>query len=115
MWQDKATIAAAAAPPSLGSRCARCRPCSAARRRVPSSSIWRARCKASALPCSSQYRPAILSHAFRGPDRARAFGFWGTVIGVAVALELDERDVSQLRATELRGGTVAIIDADVEL
>ena len=29
---------------------------------------------------------AILSHEFRGPDRARAFGFWGTVIGVAVAL-----------------------------
>jgi MFS family permease len=29
---------------------------------------------------------AILSHEFRGHDRARAFGFWGTVIGVAVAL-----------------------------
>ena len=29
---------------------------------------------------------AILGHEFRGPDRARAFGFWGTVIGVAVAL-----------------------------
>lgn len=29
---------------------------------------------------------AILSHEFRGPDRARAFGFWGTVIGIAVAL-----------------------------
>ena len=29
---------------------------------------------------------AVLSHEFRGPDRARAFGFWGTVIGVAVAL-----------------------------
>ncbi len=29
---------------------------------------------------------AILSYEFRGPDRARAFGFWGTVIGVAVAL-----------------------------
>ena len=29
--------------------------------------------------------------------------------------ELDERDVSQLRATDLRGGTVAIIDVDVEL
>jgi EmrB/QacA subfamily drug resistance transporter len=29
---------------------------------------------------------AILSHEFRGPERARAFGFWGTVIGVAVAL-----------------------------
>jgi MFS family permease len=29
---------------------------------------------------------ALLSHEFRGHDRARAFGFWGTVIGVAVAL-----------------------------
>lgn len=29
---------------------------------------------------------AILSHEFRGADRARAFGFWGTVIGIAVAL-----------------------------
>ena len=29
---------------------------------------------------------AILGHEFRGSDRARAFGFWGTVIGVAVAL-----------------------------
>ncbi len=27
---------------------------------------------------------ATLGHEFRGPDRARAFGFWGTVIGVAV-------------------------------
>jgi hypothetical protein len=29
---------------------------------------------------------AILSHEFRAHDRARAFGFWGTVIGVVVAL-----------------------------
>lgn len=29
---------------------------------------------------------ASLSHAFRGPERARAFAFWGTVIGIAVAL-----------------------------
>lgn len=29
---------------------------------------------------------AILGHAFRGPERARAFGFWGTVLGVAVAV-----------------------------
>ena len=29
---------------------------------------------------------AILGHEFRGPERARAFGFWGTVIGVAVAV-----------------------------
>jgi MFS family permease len=29
---------------------------------------------------------AILSREFRGHDRARAFGFWGTAIGVAVAL-----------------------------
>jgi EmrB/QacA subfamily drug resistance transporter len=29
---------------------------------------------------------AILSHEFRGHDRGRAFGFWGTVIGVAVAV-----------------------------
>jgi EmrB/QacA subfamily drug resistance transporter len=28
---------------------------------------------------------AILGHTFRGPDRSRAFAFWGTVIGVAVA------------------------------
>jgi EmrB/QacA subfamily drug resistance transporter len=29
---------------------------------------------------------AILGHEFRGPERARAFGFWGTVIGAAVAV-----------------------------
>jgi EmrB/QacA subfamily drug resistance transporter len=29
---------------------------------------------------------AVLGHAFRGPERAKAFGFWGTVIGVAVAI-----------------------------
>ncbi len=29
---------------------------------------------------------AVLGHTFRGPDRAKAFGFWGTVIGVAVAV-----------------------------
>lgn len=29
---------------------------------------------------------ASLSHAFRGAERARAFAFWGTVIGIAVAL-----------------------------
>jgi EmrB/QacA subfamily drug resistance transporter len=29
---------------------------------------------------------ATLSHAFRGPARARAFAFWGSVIGVAIAL-----------------------------
>ena len=29
---------------------------------------------------------AVISHTFRGPDRAKAFGFWGTVIGVAVAV-----------------------------
>ena len=29
---------------------------------------------------------SVLGHTFRGPDRARAFGFWGTVVGVAVAL-----------------------------
>jgi EmrB/QacA subfamily drug resistance transporter len=29
---------------------------------------------------------AVLGHAFRGPDRARAFAFWGTVMGVAVAV-----------------------------
>ncbi|MDR3485198.1 MAG: MFS transporter [Bradyrhizobium sp.] len=29
---------------------------------------------------------AVLGHEFRGPERARAFGFWGTVIGVAVAV-----------------------------
>jgi EmrB/QacA subfamily drug resistance transporter len=27
---------------------------------------------------------AILGHEFRGADRARAFGFWGTVIGAAI-------------------------------
>lgn len=29
---------------------------------------------------------ASLSHAFRGPDRTRAFAFWGTVIGIAISL-----------------------------
>jgi EmrB/QacA subfamily drug resistance transporter len=29
---------------------------------------------------------AVLGHEFRGPERARAFGFWGTMIGVAVAV-----------------------------
>jgi len=29
---------------------------------------------------------ATLSHEFRGPARARAFAFWGSVIGVAIAL-----------------------------
>lgn len=29
---------------------------------------------------------AVLGHEFRGPERAKAFGFWGTVIGVAVAV-----------------------------
>jgi EmrB/QacA subfamily drug resistance transporter len=29
---------------------------------------------------------AILSHGFRGPARARAFAFWGSVIGIAIAL-----------------------------
>lgn len=29
---------------------------------------------------------SVLSHTFRRPDRARAFGFWGTVVGVAVAV-----------------------------
>lgn len=29
---------------------------------------------------------AVLGHTFRGPDRSKAFAFWGTVIGVAVAL-----------------------------
>jgi len=29
---------------------------------------------------------ATLSHAFRGPDRARAFAFWGSVIGIAISL-----------------------------
>lgn len=29
---------------------------------------------------------AILGHEFRGKDRGRAFGFWGTVIGVAVTV-----------------------------
>jgi EmrB/QacA subfamily drug resistance transporter len=27
---------------------------------------------------------AVLGHEFRGADRSRAFGFWGTVIGVAI-------------------------------
>lgn len=29
---------------------------------------------------------ATLSHTFRGPERARAFAFWGSVIGIAVSL-----------------------------
>ena len=29
---------------------------------------------------------AVLGHAFQGAERARAFGFWGTVVGVAVAV-----------------------------
>ncbi len=29
---------------------------------------------------------ATLSHEFRGPERARAFAFWGSVIGVAITL-----------------------------
>src|ERR1700722_4418316 len=29
---------------------------------------------------------AALGHAFQGAERAKAFGFWGTVVGVAVAL-----------------------------
>jgi MFS family permease len=29
---------------------------------------------------------AILSHAFQGAERARAFAFWGVVVGAAVAL-----------------------------
>ncbi len=29
---------------------------------------------------------AVIGHGFRGPERARAFAFWGTVVGVAVAL-----------------------------
>jgi MFS family permease len=29
---------------------------------------------------------ATLSHAFRGPARARAFAFWGSVLGIAVSL-----------------------------
>ena len=29
---------------------------------------------------------ATLSHEFRGPERARAFAFWGSVIGVGIAL-----------------------------
>ena len=29
---------------------------------------------------------AALSHAFRGPERARAFAFWGSVIGIAISL-----------------------------
>ena len=28
---------------------------------------------------------AVLGHEFRGPDRARAFGIWGMVMGIAVA------------------------------
>ena len=33
----------------------------------------------------------------------------------AADTELDERDVSELRVTDLSGGMVAIIDADAEL
>ncbi len=29
---------------------------------------------------------AVLGHEFRGAERARAFGFWGTVVGIAVAV-----------------------------
>jgi Major Facilitator Superfamily len=29
---------------------------------------------------------AVLGHAFQGADRAKAFGFWGTVVGIAVAV-----------------------------
>ena len=29
---------------------------------------------------------ALLGHEFQGPERAKAFGFWGTLIGVAVAV-----------------------------
>lgn len=29
---------------------------------------------------------AVLGHEFRGAERAKAFGFWGTVVGVAVAV-----------------------------
>lgn len=29
---------------------------------------------------------AILSHEFSGPDRARAFAFWGMVVGIAITL-----------------------------
>lgn len=29
---------------------------------------------------------AILSHEFRGPERARAFAFWGSVIGIGITL-----------------------------
>lgn len=29
---------------------------------------------------------AILSHSFQGPDRARAFSFWGSVVGIAITL-----------------------------
>ena len=29
---------------------------------------------------------AVLGHEFRGAERAKAFGFWGTVLGVAVAV-----------------------------
>ena len=29
---------------------------------------------------------AVLGHTFRGPDRSKAFAFWGTVIGIAVAV-----------------------------
>lgn len=31
---------------------------------------------------------ATLSHSFRGADRARAFAFWGSVIGIAISLGL---------------------------
>ena len=29
---------------------------------------------------------AVLGHAFQGAERAKAFGFWGTVVGIAVAV-----------------------------
>jgi len=29
---------------------------------------------------------AVLGHTFRGPERARAFAFWATLIGIAVAI-----------------------------
>jgi len=29
---------------------------------------------------------AVLGHTFRGAERARAFAFWGTLVGVAVAI-----------------------------
>jgi MFS family permease len=29
---------------------------------------------------------AVLGHAFQDAERAKAFGFWGTVVGIAVAV-----------------------------